>query len=124
VILWVKFSPLWGGDALLSTISVEPLFSISMSTSARILPESSYGFLFYAGHGVQSGGVNYLIPVDADIRSESYLRDRAVSVQAMLDEINQAGNELNIVALDACRDNPFSWRGAGRAACKWWETSP
>jgi formylglycine-generating enzyme required for sulfatase activity len=58
--------------------------------------KNSYGFLFYAGHGVQSGGVNYLIPVDADIRSESYLGDRAVSVQAMLDEINQVGNELNV----------------------------
>jgi tetratricopeptide (TPR) repeat protein len=70
---------------------------------------NSYGFLFYAGHGVQSGGVNYLIPVDANIRSEFYLRERAVSVQVMLDEINQAGNELNIVVLDACRNNPFSW---------------
>jgi uncharacterized caspase-like protein len=75
--------------------------------------KNSYGFLFYAGHGVQSGGENYLIPVDADIRSEAYLRDRAVSVQAMLDELNQAKNELNIVVLDACRDNPFSWRRGG-----------
>jgi hypothetical protein len=77
------------------------------------LSRNTYGFLFYAGHGVQSGGVNYLIPVDADIRSESYLADRAVSVQAMLGEINQAGNELNIVVLDACRDNPFGWSRSG-----------
>ena len=69
----------------------------------------SYGFLFYAGHGVQSGGVNYLIPVGANIPSESYLRERAVPVQAMLDELNDAGNELNIIVLDACRDNPFGW---------------
>jgi formylglycine-generating enzyme required for sulfatase activity len=75
--------------------------------------KNSYGFFFYAGHGVQSGGVNYLIPVDADIRSEAYLRDRSVSVQAMLDEINAAGNELNIVVLDACRDSPFSWSRSG-----------
>jgi putative glutamine transport system substrate-binding protein len=74
---------------------------------------NSYGFFFYAGHGVQSSGINYLIPVDADIRSESYLGDRAVSVQAMLDEINRAGNELNIVVLDACRDNPFGWSRSG-----------
>jgi WD40 repeat protein len=75
--------------------------------------KSAYGFLFYAGHGVQSGGENYLIPVDADIRSEAYLRDRAVSVQAVPDELNSAGNALNIVVLDACRDNPFSWRRSG-----------
>jgi len=75
--------------------------------------KNSYGFLFYAGHGVQSNGENYLIPVDANIQSESFLRQRAVSVQSMLDELNDAGNELNVVVLDACRDNPFSWRRSG-----------
>jgi hypothetical protein len=73
----------------------------------------SYGFFFYAGHGVQSGGENYLIPVDANIPSEAYLRDRSVSMQAVLDELNAAGNTLNIVVLDACRDNPFGWRRSG-----------
>jgi hypothetical protein len=74
---------------------------------------NSYGFLFFAGHGVQSGGANYLIPVGANIPSENYLRNRAVSVQTVLDELNDAGNELNVVVLDACRDNPFTW---GRSA--------
>ena len=71
--------------------------------------KDSYGFFFYAGHGVQSGGVNYLIPVGENISGENYLRSRAVSVQTMMDELNDAGNALNIVVLDACRDNPFSW---------------
>jgi len=75
--------------------------------------KSAYGFLFYAGHGVQSGGTNYLLPVDANIRSETQLRERAVSVQFVLDELNEAGNALNVVALDACRDNPFSWARSG-----------
>ncbi|MDR1351859.1 MAG: caspase family protein, partial [Treponema sp.] len=56
------------------------------------------------------GGENYLIPVDASIPGEAYLRDRSVSMQAVLDELNAARNTLNIVVLDACRDNPFSWR--------------
>jgi hypothetical protein len=72
-----------------------------------------YGFVFYAGHGVQSNGENYLIPVDANIPTENFLRNRTVSVQEMLDELNDAGNELNVVILDACRDNPFSWRRSG-----------
>ncbi|MDR2729819.1 MAG: SUMF1/EgtB/PvdO family nonheme iron enzyme [Treponema sp.] len=77
--------------------------------------KNSYGFFFYAGHGVQSGGENYLIPVDANIQSESFLRRYAISVQEMLDELNEAGNELNVVVLDACRDNPFPWnRSASR----------
>ena len=77
--------------------------------------EDSYGFFFYAGHGVQSGGENFLIPVDANIPSENFLRNRAVSVQMLLDELNDAGNSLNVVVLDACRDNPFGWsRGGNR----------
>jgi len=74
---------------------------------------SSYGFFFYAGHGVQSGGENYLIPADANIPGENFLRNRAVAVQSMLDELNDAGNELNVVVLDACRDNPFGWSRSG-----------
>ena len=75
--------------------------------------KNSYGFFFYAGHGVQSNGENYLVPVDADIPRETYLQQRAVWVQAVLDDLNTAGNSLNIVVLDACRDNPFGWSRSG-----------
>ena len=76
---------------------------------------SAYGFFFYAGHGVQSNGENFLIPVGANIQNENHLRNRAVSVQALLDDLNDAGNALNVVVLDACRDNPFGWsRGGSR----------
>jgi len=75
--------------------------------------KNSYGFFFYAGHGIQSNGENYLIPVDANIPTENFLKNRTVSVQEMLDELNDAGNELNMVVLDACRDNPFSWKRSG-----------
>jgi formylglycine-generating enzyme required for sulfatase activity len=75
--------------------------------------KGAYGFFYYAGHGVQSGGNNYLIPVDANIRSESLLRERALGVQMVLDEMGASGNALNLVVLDACRDNPFSWARSG-----------
>ena len=75
--------------------------------------ENSYGFFFYAGHGVQSGGENFLIPVNANIPSENALRNRAMSVQMVLDELNDARNCLNVVVLDACRDNPFGWSRSG-----------
>ena len=75
--------------------------------------KNSYGFFFYAGHGVQAGGENYLIPVDSNIPNENYLRSRAVGVQIMLDELNDARNDLNVVVLDACRDNPFGWSRSG-----------
>jgi antitoxin component of RelBE/YafQ-DinJ toxin-antitoxin module len=74
---------------------------------------NTYGFLFYAGHGVQSGGENYLIPVNANIQTENSLRRQSIAVQEMLDELNDARNELNVVVLDACRDNPFPWKRSG-----------
>jgi tetratricopeptide (TPR) repeat protein len=73
---------------------------------------NAYGFFFYAGHGVQSERENYLIPVDADIPSESYLGNRALPLQVVLGELNRAANTLNVVVLDACRDT-FSWNRGG-----------
>jgi len=73
----------------------------------------STGFFFYAGHGVQSGGVNYLIPADARIASETFLKTKALAAQSVLDTLQQSRNALNVVVLDACRDNPFSWSRSG-----------
>jgi hypothetical protein len=74
----------------------------------------SLGVFYYAGHGIQSQGVNYLIPVGANIPAEAFLKTKALSAQTVLDLMQNAGNKLNLVILDACRDNPFSWsRGAG-----------
>ena len=85
----------------------------------------AYGFFFYAGHGVQSGGDNYLIPVDAgNILSENHLRQRAFSVQTLLDNLNDARNELNIVVLDACRDNPFGWARSGSRGLAMFSSAP
>ncbi|MCK9171528.1 MAG: caspase family protein [Treponema sp.] len=67
------------------------------------------GFFYYAGHGVQANGMNYLIPVGQDIQAESFLRSKAVSMQEVLDLLNEANNKTNILVLDACRNNPFSW---------------
>ena len=75
--------------------------------------ESAVGFFFYAGHGVQSRGMNYLIPVDAEIPSEAFLSTKAVAMQVLLDTLQQAGNKVNVIVLDACRDNPFSWSRSG-----------
>jgi formylglycine-generating enzyme required for sulfatase activity len=70
---------------------------------------------FYAGHGVQANGENYLIPADAGIDTEAQLKRKALALQYVLDELQTAGNALNMIVLDACRDNPFSWaRGSSR----------
>jgi uncharacterized caspase-like protein len=66
------------------------------------------GMFFYAGHGVQSHGENFLLPVEQSIASESDLKAQAVTAAEVVDAMAAARNGLNIVALDACRDNPVS----------------
>jgi peptide/nickel transport system substrate-binding protein len=72
------------------------------------------GLFYYAGHGMQVGGKNYLIPVDATIESEADVRLETVDVDVVLDQTRD--NRLNLVILDACRNNPFErrFRGGGR----------
>ena len=62
---------------------------------------------YYAGHGMQVRGKNYLIPVDAEISSESAVRTETVDVDVLLDQFATRSSTLNVVILDACRNNPF-----------------
>ena len=82
----------------------------------RRLAEGGVGFFFYAGHGLQVRGRNYLVPVDAEIDSEAATRIAAVDVDLLLEQMAEAKNRVNIVILDACRNNPFErrLRGASR----------
>jgi hypothetical protein len=73
------------------------------------------GLFYYAGHGVQADGTNYLIPVDARIESDADLEADAFDAGRVLRAMRQAQNDMNIVILDACRDNPLPrTRGAER----------
>ncbi|MDD5175096.1 MAG: caspase family protein [Sterolibacterium sp.] len=76
--------------------------------------QGSEVLFFYAGHGMQVHGKNYLIPVDAEIKSEGSVSSEAVDVDQLLDKLAQA--RLSIVILDACRNNPFErrFRGSGQ----------
>jgi uncharacterized caspase-like protein len=65
------------------------------------------GLFYYAGHGVQANGENYLIPVDADIKSDAELEAAAFPAGRILRAMKDAQNDMNIVILDACRDNPL-----------------
>lgn len=74
------------------------------------LKRGGVGLFYYAGHGVQVNGINYLLPVGARINKESDIKYEAVDTNRILDEMASANNGLNIVMLDACRDNPFATR--------------
>ncbi|GHV10516.1 hypothetical protein FACS189491_00110 [Spirochaetia bacterium] len=68
----------------------------------------NYGFFYYAGHGLQSEGRNYLLPAEARISTAADLQRTALDVQNVYEELRAAGNALNVVVLDACRNNPFT----------------
>ncbi len=68
---------------------------------------SEVRLFFYAGHGIQWKGHNYLIPVDADFQSEDDLPRQTADVTELLERMGTAKAGLNLVILDACRNNPF-----------------
>lgn len=80
------------------------------------LKKGGVGLFYYAGHGMQVKGANYLIPIGADIHEEDEVEDYAVDAGMVLRKMQSAENRLNIVLLDACRNNPFarSFRSGSR----------
>ncbi|MBK7473641.1 MAG: caspase family protein [Betaproteobacteria bacterium] len=82
----------------------------------RELKRGGIGLFYFAGHGVQSKGRNFLVPVGVNIESEAELEDQAVDANLVLGYMEDAANRVNIVILDACRNNPFarSFRSASR----------
>ena len=63
--------------------------------------------VYYAGHGIEVGGVNYLIPVDAKLADERDAPVQTITVETVIDQVSGA-RKLKMVVLDACRDNPFA----------------
>ncbi|HEY0522692.1 MAG TPA: caspase family protein, partial [Stellaceae bacterium] len=77
------------------------------------LKRGGVGLFYYAGHGVQVRGQNYLVPVDASITSEGSIGFEAIAVESVTDQMGDAGNRINLIILDACRNNPFERRLRG-----------
>ena len=74
----------------------------------RVQDEDGVAVLYYAGHGVQINGRNYLLPVDINLRDEEEIKDDSVDVDdVFVSRIERARTQVRIVILDACRDNPF-----------------
>jgi uncharacterized caspase-like protein len=82
----------------------------------RMLDENSVALFYYSGHGIQVKGENYVVPVDAQIASEEEVEYSAVNVGFVTAQMERARSRVNIVFLDACRNNPFarSFRSASQ----------
>ena len=74
------------------------------------LGRNSTGVFYFAGHGLQVRGRNYLVPVDADIAREDEVQFSALDLAAVMEKLDSARNPVNLVILDACRNNPFGKR--------------
>jgi hypothetical protein len=80
------------------------------------LPTANVALFYYAGHGSQVEGKNYLIPVDAKLEKEGDCKFEAIPVDFIVEEFDRYPNNTNIVILDACRNNPFAaWSRGGEA---------
>ncbi len=75
---------------------------------SRLRDQNGVGLFYYAGHGMQVSGENYLLPVDINPSTETDVRYDAIPVGKLLGQMEAAGNGMNIVILDACRNNPFA----------------
>ncbi|MBQ5577222.1 MAG: caspase family protein, partial [Bacteroidales bacterium] len=74
----------------------------------KLKEQNAVGLFYYAGHGLQVNGVNYLVPVTASVKREQEVDDECVSIDKVLGQLEYASNDLNIIILDACRNNPFA----------------
>ncbi|MBX2799456.1 MAG: SUMF1/EgtB/PvdO family nonheme iron enzyme [Myxococcales bacterium] len=80
------------------------------------LEAADVGFVYFAGHGIQFNGDNFLIPTDATLRGPEGLGLETLRIDEVLAQMHAAGADLNVVVLDACRNNPWSskWRPSAR----------
>jgi hypothetical protein len=103
--------------SLLENATKEGMLDALQSFQDRLKTTHGIALFHYGGHGVQVNGKNYLIPVDADIPDERRVSTRAVDLEEVMITLDGSGSDVNVVVLDACRDNPLpatSSRSASR----------
>ena len=98
-----------GFEVILGLDLKRPAFDGKVRDFARALEKADVALFFYAGHGLQATGKNYLVPVDASLQVERDLDFEAVSVDFVLKQMElEREGKTNVVFLDACRDNPLA----------------
>jgi len=105
-----------------SGFTVTELRNLNQTTMRRAirdfgdeLAKGGIGLFYYSGHGMQYKGKNFLVPVGNDIQREDEIADQSVDVTLLLEKMRTANNALNILILDACRNNPFGAVGPASA---------
>jgi len=76
--------------------------------NTKLAEDADVGLLFFAGHGIEVNNINYLLPIDATLKYKRDVKYEAINLNDIIDDMKEARNSLNIIILDACRNNPFS----------------
>jgi TPR repeat protein len=84
---------------------------LAVQRFGKQLQGADVALFYYAGHGVQVRGSNYLVPVNANPTREADVDFQMMDINLVLDQMQGSGTRLNLVILDACRNNPFGGRG-------------
>ena len=106
-----------GFETVLATDVTRRDFNLRISQFTGALGPGDTAFIFYAGHGVEIEGENYLLPVDIlvpDAASSDFVRSESIALSGLLDRVRRTGARATLAVIDACRNNPFPAR-AGRS---------
>jgi hypothetical protein len=102
----------FGFSTLCQLNSTKNQMIYSIQNMSDRMKKNSQAVLFYAGHGVSIRGINYIVPIDAEFRTEFELEAQSLNLNSILDELSSTSDSASIVILDACR-NEFSIRKTG-----------
>ncbi|MFT5612034.1 MAG: putative caspase-like protein [Arenicella sp.] len=104
-----KLSALGFDVSLVQNVESKAAFKKQIRSYIKKLSSSkdAVGLFFYAGHGIQVNGTNYLIPVNSDIADAADLEDESISLPYLMQMATDAGNSMNMFFIDACRNNPY-----------------
>jgi len=91
----------------LSNDLTQQQLSDALRSFANEAEKSDWAMVYYAGHGIEVNGTNYLIPVDAKLKKDRDVEFEAIPLDRVMTAVNEA-KKIKIVMLDACRDNPFA----------------
>jgi formylglycine-generating enzyme required for sulfatase activity/endogenous inhibitor of DNA gyrase (YacG/DUF329 family) len=92
---------------VLTNASYKAMLNAVQQFAERLTQLGSVGLFYFSGHGLQTGGHNYLVPVDAKIKTEADIKPLSLNANHVLAKMNEAHSQVNVMILDACRDNPF-----------------
>jgi formylglycine-generating enzyme required for sulfatase activity len=92
---------------VLTNANYQAMLNAVQQFAERLAQLGSVGLFYFSGHGLQTGGNNYLVPVDAKIKTEADIKPLSLNANHVLAKMNEAHSQVNVMILDACRDNPF-----------------